>query len=95
MPAATTRIPVLVTPSEKEEIARMAKAAGVSMGEYLRRAAASYRTAEDEHMLDGMIEQMIKTTAAAAEAIDNALRFVAASDKRIETMEAQAKGGNV
>jgi len=95
MPAATTRIPVLVTPSEKEEIARMAKAAGLSMGEYLRRAAASYRAADDEQMLDGMIEQMIKTTAAASDAIDDALKFVAASDERIETMEAQAKGGSV
>jgi len=95
MPAATTRIPVLVTPREKEEIARMAKAAGLSMGEYLRRAAASYRAADDEQMLDGMTEQMIKTTAAASDAIDDALKFVAASDERIETMEAQAKGGSV
>jgi hypothetical protein len=36
MATATERIPVLVTPMEKGRIAKMAKAAGVSMGEFLR-----------------------------------------------------------
>ena len=38
MATATERIPVLVTAEEKEHIAKMAKSAGLSMGEFLRRA---------------------------------------------------------
>jgi hypothetical protein len=78
---------VLVTVAEKGQIAKMAKAAGLSMGEYFRRAAASFRPTEDEKMLAGMIDQMNKTTAQAGAAIDEALKFVDASNKRIAAME--------
>lgn len=43
------------------------------MGEFLRRVAAPFRPNEDEKMLEGMIEQMVKTTAQASAAIDDAL----------------------
>jgi len=87
MATATERIPVLVTPMEKGQIAKMAKAAGVSMGEFLRRAASSYRSSEDDKVLLGMIDQMNKTTARASASIDDALTFVEASNKRIAAME--------
>lgn len=91
MAAATKRIPILVTPAEKKEIARAAKAAGLSMGEFLRRAAAAFRPTDDEQTLDGMIRQMAKTTARASAAIDEALAFVAASNKRIRMLEAKKR----
>ena len=50
--AASERIRVLLTATEKGRIARMSKAAGVSMGEFLRRAAASFRPCEDDKMLE-------------------------------------------
>jgi hypothetical protein len=78
---------VLVTPTEKKQIARMAKDAGLSMGEYFRRAATAFRPSEDEKLLEGMIDQMNKTTAQASAAIDDALAFVEASNKRIAAME--------
>ena len=87
MATATERIPVLVTPQEKAQIAEMAKSAGLSMGEYLRRAAASFEPAENDPVLEGMIEQMIKTTARANEAIDDALVFVEQSNQRIAALE--------
>jgi hypothetical protein len=90
MATATERIPVLVTSAEKGRIAKMAKAAGLSMGEYLRRAAASYRPAEDDRILEGMIDQMNKTSAQASAAIDKALAFVEASNRRIAAMERKA-----
>jgi hypothetical protein len=90
MASATERIPVLVTATEKGQIAKMAKTAGLSMGEFLRRAAASYRPSEDDKMLEGMIDQMNKTTAQASAAIDKALAFVEASNKRIAAMERKA-----
>ncbi len=69
-------------------IAKMAKEAHLSMGEFLRRAASSFRPNENEAMLEGMIEQMLKTTAQANAAIDDALAFVEASNERIARMEA-------
>ncbi|MDR1936323.1 MAG: hypothetical protein LBS49_12220 [Candidatus Accumulibacter sp.] len=90
MTTATQRIPVLVTPAEKSQIAGMAKDAGVSMGEYFRRAAMAFRPSEDEKLLENMIEQMNKTTAQANAAIDEALAFVEASNQRIAAMEREA-----
>jgi hypothetical protein len=87
MGTATERIPVLVTVAEKGKIAKTAKAAGLSMGEFLRRAAASFRPVEDEKALEGMMAQMNKTTAQASAAIDKALAFVEASNRRITMME--------
>ena len=88
MATASERIPVLVTSQEKAMIAKMAQDAHLSMGEFLRRAAASFRPIEDEKMLEGMIDQMLKTTAQANAAIDDALAFVEASNRRISVIEA-------
>jgi hypothetical protein len=91
MGSATERIPVLVTAEEKDRIAERAKSAGLSMGEFLRQAAASFLPSEDEKILEGMIEQMAKTTAQASAAIEDALAFVEASNKRIAALEARRK----
>lgn len=91
MGTATERIPVLVSAAEKHQIARMAKEAGLSMGEYLRRAAASFRPSEDEELIEGMIDQMLKTTAKASAAIDEAIAFVEASNRRIARLERKGK----
>lgn len=91
MSTANQRIPVLVTATEKSQIAKRAKKAGLSMGEYLRRAAASYNTSEDEAALEAIIEQMLKATENAETAIDDAIAFIAESNKRIDKMEAQHK----
>lgn len=87
---ATQRIPVLVTPREKEQIAVLAKEAGLSMGEYFRRAVTAYRPSRDDALLEGMIEQMRKTAVDAEAAMDAALAFVEASNQRIATMERKA-----
>ena len=91
MATATERIPVLVTAKEKAQIAKMARDAGLSMGEYLRRAAASFHPSEDDKALEGMIEQMLKTTKQANRAIDEALAFIEASNQRIATLEGQGR----
>ena len=91
MSTANQRIPVLVTDKEKAQIAKKAKKAGLSMGEYLRRAAASYDTAEDEAALEAMIDQMLKATASAEAAIDDAIEFVEDSNQRIAEKEQQHK----
>ena len=89
MATATERIPVLVTPQEKAMIAKMAQDAHISMGELLRRAASSFRQNEDDQILEGMISQMNKTSAQASAAIDDAISFVEASNRRIAAMESK------
>lgn len=87
MTTVTQRIPVLVTVAEKGMIANKAKEAGLSMGEFLRRAAESFSPSEDDKILESMIDQMCKTTAQASAAVDQALAYIEASNKRIEAME--------
>ena len=91
MNTASQRIPVLVSAAEKGRIAAMAKASGLSMGEFLRRAATAFQPEEDEKMFEGMISQMHKTTLAASAAIDRAIAYVDASNKRIAAMERKAR----
>ncbi|HEX6138649.1 MAG TPA: hypothetical protein VF059_13420 [Casimicrobiaceae bacterium] len=89
----TERIPVLVSRTEKAEISRKAKAAGLSMGEFLRRGAKSYRSTppEDERLLLGLIEQMNKSTAEAGKALEDLLAYVEASNRRIDALERRAR----
>ncbi|WP_308389047.1 hypothetical protein [Acidithiobacillus sp. AMEEHan] len=89
MATASERIPVLVTPQEKALISKMAHDAHMSMGELLRRAAASFRPHEEDEILEGMIGQIRKTTAQANAAVDEALAFVEASEQRIAAMESE------
>ena len=88
--AGSERVTVLLTSAEKGRIAEMSKAAGLSMGEFLRRAAASFQPSEDDKVLEGMINQMNKTGAQASAAIDDALALVEASNKRIARIERKA-----
>ena len=88
---ATERIPVLMTPVEKTRIVAKAKKAGMKTSEFMRLAAEDYEPGEDEKALVSMINEMNKATANASKSIDEALTFVAASNKRISKMEAEAK----
>ena len=90
MATVTARIPVLVTESEKSRIAKKAKDAKLSVGEYMRRAAKSFQPSDDDdEVLEAVIKQMEKATESAEKAIDETLKFVAASNKRIAKMEAK------
>ena len=48
-------------------------------------------TIEDEQFLEGMLEQVNKTTIQAMTAIDEALEFVENSNKRIDAMKSSCK----
>ena len=91
MATATERVVVLMTPAEKKRVVSKANKAGLTTGEYMRRAAEGYRPVEDDKALEAMINEMNKATQNAETAIDDALAFVVASNKRIEEMEAKAK----
>jgi hypothetical protein len=89
MATVTERIPVLVTKEQKARIAEKAKAANLSMGEFVRRAVESYEPGEDEKLLEDLIEQVMRTTEEAARAMEEALAFVSASQQRMDRMEAE------
>lgn len=89
MATATQRIPVLVTTAEKLRIAKMAKDTGLSMGEFLRRSAASFSPSQDDAAIESMIAQMLKATKASNQALDDVLAYVERSNKRIALMEAK------
>lgn len=89
--AATERIPVLVTPDQKANITRKAKAANLTVGEFGRRAAEAYRPDDDDGVFERLIEQIKKTGTRASRALDRSLAFVAESEKRIEELEAARK----
>jgi len=91
MATATERIPVLVTPREKKYFVSKARKIGISVGELMRRAATTYKPEEDEEMLEAMINQMNQATENTERTIDDALLFVAASNERINKMEADAR----
>ena len=91
MATATARVPVLMTKTEKARITKKARQAGLSTGEYMRRAAASFNLPEEDKVLLGMIDQMIKATQKAERAIEEALDFVSASNRRIAAIEAERK----
>jgi capsule polysaccharide export protein KpsE/RkpR len=90
MSTATERVPVLMTATEKKRLAREAEKAGMSLGEYLRRAAAAFSPEDDNEALAGLLTQVERSTAAASAAIDDALAHVDASNQRIAAMEAGA-----
>ena len=87
---ATERIPVLMTPAEKNKVVAKARKAGMKTSQFMRLAAESYQPGKDEEALSAMIDQMNELTDNASSAIDKALRFVALSNKRIEMMEQEA-----
>ena len=89
MATVTARVPVLMTEAEKLRIVAKAQRAGLSTGEYMRRAAQSFRLSEDDKIMEGMIDQMLKATERAERAIEDTLEYVAASNERIAAMEAR------
>ena len=92
---ATDRLPVLLSPKQKQRIAHRAKRANLTMGEFLRRAAEAYRPDEDEAGLERLIDLAKTSAMQASQAIDVALAAVAASERRIKRMEARAKSKRV
>ena len=93
MATATARVPVLMTQAEKERIVKKAMEAGLSTGEYMRRAADSFHPGEQNQLLEGLIDQMVQATDRAEQAIDDAIAFVEASNQRISVMEAGQERG--
>ena len=88
MPAAVERIVVQTTARDKRAIAAKAKRLSLPISELMRRGAFAYEVADSDEL--AVIAAAAKEAAdRAGAAVDDALEFIAASNKRIESMEAK------
>jgi hypothetical protein len=91
MAGADARIVVQATAQEKKAIAAKAKRLGLPISELMRRGATAYKSTESDEEL-GLLADAARTAAERAGAsIDDALKFIEASNRRIAAMEAAAK----
>jgi hypothetical protein len=90
MATAVERIVVQTTPDEKKAIASKAKQLDLPIAELMRRGAFSYEPGETDAELVALADAAKDAADRAGDAIDDALAFIAASNKRIAAMEAEA-----
>ncbi|KMQ77163.1 hypothetical protein BPMI_01669c [Candidatus Burkholderia pumila] len=86
MAAATERIVVQVTTVQKRAIAQTAKRLGLNVSELMRQAAQGFTPSADEQEILALVERVNASTKEANDALDDALSFVAESNKRIKAM---------
>lgn len=91
MAAAVERIVVQATAQEKKAIAAKAKKLGLPISELMRRGASAYGLETSDQELASLADKARQAAERASASIDDALAFVAASNKRIAAMETKAK----
>jgi len=89
--AAIERIVVQTTLSDKRAIAAKAKKFDMPMSELMRRAAFAYASDEADQELGALADAAKGAADRAGAAIDDAMAFIVASNKRIAGMESAAK----
>lgn len=90
MAAAVERIVVQATAQDKKAIAAKAKKLDLPVAELMRRGAFAYASEAMDQELDALADAAKAAAERAGGAIDDALDFIAASNKRIAAMEAKA-----
>ncbi len=84
---ASARTVVQSTPAEKRAMAAKARQLGIPLSELMRRGAAEYRARNDADGLAALADAARAAAERSAVAIDAALTEIAASNRRISTME--------
>ena len=87
MPAAVERIVVQVPPAEKKTLVAKARRFEISLSELMRRGASAYAAAPEEKELEALLERVKVSTKEAEAALDGALAFVTASNKRLAKLQ--------
>ena len=91
MATAVERIVVQATAQDKQAIAAKAKRLDLPVSELMRRGAFAYEAAESDEELAALADAAGAAAERAGAAIDDALDFIEASNRRIAEMEAQAR----
>lgn len=84
--AATERVVVLMTPKQKADASRRAKAARLSLGDFIRRQILG-----DEELLSVVVAELEESTATATAALDSAAARLADAQAFRPEREAQAR----
>jgi hypothetical protein len=87
---AIERIVVQTTSSDKKAITAKAKKFDMPVSELMRRGAFAYSSDESDQELGALADAAKGAADRAGSAIDDALAFIAASNKRIASMESAA-----
>jgi hypothetical protein len=90
MAGAVERIVVQATAQDKKAIAAKAKKLDIPISELMRRGAFAYRSGESDAELGNLADSARNAADRAGAAIDDALSFIDASNRRIAVMEAKA-----
>jgi hypothetical protein len=90
MAAATERIVVQITPQDKKALTAKAKKLEIPVSELMRRAAFAYESDQAEGDLAVLADAARGAAERAGAAIDGALAFIEASNRRMASMEAKA-----
>ncbi len=90
MAAAVQRIVVQATPQDKKAIAAKAKKLDIPISELMRRGAFAYQSSDTDEELGVLADAAKGAAERAGAAIDDALNFIDASNKRIDAMQAKA-----
>ena len=86
MAAATERIVVQVTAGQKRAITQTAKRLGLNVSELMRQAVQGFTPSDDEQEILALVDRVNVSTKEANSALDDALSFVAESNKRIASI---------
>lgn len=86
MATATERIVVQVTAAQKKAITGTAKRLGLNVSELMRQSAEGFTPSGDEQEILALVDRVNASTKEANDALDDALSFVAQSNKRIAAM---------
>ncbi len=95
MAAAVQRIVVQATVQDKKAIAAKARLLDIPVSELMRRGAFAYQPSESDAELGALADAAKAAADRAGTAIDNALDFIEASNKRIAAMETKASKASV
>lgn len=89
--ALTARIPLQLEPEEKRALGRRAKAAGITVNEYARRALRAFDPeALIEEQIAAVLKELDASTDRAERSLDAALAAIAASNKRLSRLNRSA-----
>jgi hypothetical protein len=89
MAAAVERIVVQVTAQEKKAIVAKAKRLGLPISELMRRGASAHESTPADDELGALAGAAQAAAERAGAAIDDALAFIEASNRRIAALEAK------
>ncbi|MET0918653.1 MAG: hypothetical protein ABWY07_09580 [Burkholderiales bacterium] len=90
MAAAVQRIVVQTTAQDKKAIVSKAKKLDIPVSELMRRGAFAYESSESDAELGALADAAKGAADRAGAAIEDALAFIEASNKRISAMESKA-----